>query len=296
MTRKAWLIARMAGHDLRSNPLIHLVSGAVITAAFLTLGVFLLAAANLRALAQHCEEKIEVCVYLKDGLPDDTRREYRKKLSQMAAVRSVEYVSKDQAMADFKKMLGGKADLLEGLSDNPLPASFTLSLSPGQRNLSAVDELARKLGSWQGVSEVDYGASMLEHMSSAAGMARAGVFMVGALVLLAVVFIISNTIKLTMYARSEEIGIMKLVGADNFVVRMPFVLEGIIQGGAAAATGAALLWIMFSLAAGETALPGLFAGFTPVFLSGPVVWTMVGTGALMGAAGSMSRVGQYLKV
>ncbi len=296
MIRKAVFVLRLAGRDLSGNTGIHLVSMAIISAAFLTLGLFALVSVNLGALARHWEDKIEVCVYLSDGLSEPSRKSLEEELLEKRGVVSLDYVDKDQAMLDFHAMLGERAEILDGMEENPLPASFVLSLDPGARSMQEVEKLAGSIQEMQGVDEVDYGARLLESFFAAGRIARAAVLFIGGLVAMAAAFIVSNTIRLTMYARAEEIGIMKLVGAGKALVRLPFVIEGVLQVVAASCTGCALLWLLFRMGLQGVHFPGLLGGFEPVFLSAPAVWAILGAGALMGAAGSMSRVRVFLKM
>lgn len=296
MIRKAGFIFRLAGQDLRANATVHLVAAAIIAAAFLTVGVFILIAVNLRALANHWEKKIQVCVYLLDTVTSEQQAAMIAKLQALPAVAGVNYVSKDQAMDDFKVMLGHNAGLLEGLNDNPLPASLVVDLRPQGREVAAVKKLAAAVSAWPGVEEVDYGGAWLEGFSSAVKMVTAAVAVIGALIVLAIVFIISNTIRLTMYSRKDEIGIMKLVGASNLLIRLPFVLEGMVSGVAAAALGVVTLWVLYRVGLAGFAWPGVFAGFAPVFLSGPHLAYLILAGAGLGAAASMSRFSDFLRV
>lgn len=294
--RKAGTVFQLAFQDLKANFAVHLVAAAVISAAFLTVGLFVLTAANLDALTRYWEKKIQVCAYLDDSVDEEKKQELLSRLYSMAGVESVEYVDKDQAMEDFKGMLGKDADLLEGLEENPLPASFLIKLAYEARDVERVKKLSREVGSWQGVTEVDYGGSWLDSFSSAIGIARAAVFVLGGLIVVAVVFIISNTIRLTMYSRKEEIGIMKLVGAGNLLVRLPFVLEGILQGLVTSALGVGGLWIMYLAALKGASWPGVFSGFSPVFISGTALAAIVLGGAFLGAMGSLSRVSDFMRI
>lgn len=286
----------LAGQDLKGNAGVHLVSGAIISAAFLTLGIFILVGTNLRLLTRHWEEKIQVCIYLADDLEPGDHGKIKSKLENMTEISKVEYVSKKQALSDFKAMLGDNAGLLEGLDENPLPASFIVGLSPEARKLENLKVLSTKLSAWPEVAEVDYGGRLIEDFTSAIRVVEAAVIFMGGLILIAVVFIISNTIRLTMYSRRDEIGIMKLVGASDMLIRLPFILEGMVQGGGAALFGVVVLWVMYWVGLQNASWPGVFSGFTPGFLPGSALWALVAGGAFLGAAGSMSRFRDFLRV
>ena len=296
MLRKAVFILRLAGQDIRGNVGVHLVGAAIIAAAFLTLGLFLLLAATLDHLARHWEEKIQLAVYLDGGLDDATREGLRKNLAAQPEVAGVNYTSPEAALAEFKLMLGKDSGLLEGLDENPLPASFTLKLTPGSREADKVRELSGRLGKLPGVAEVDFGEPLLESWQAGLRLARGAALLIGGMIVLAVVFIISNTIRLTMYSRREEIGIMRLVGASNLLIRLPFILEGMLQGGVAALLGCAGLWLLYYAGLHGLHWPGILAGFSPVFIARDTVLYLFAAGVILGAAGSLSRLRDFLKV
>lgn len=295
MLRKIGLIFRLAGQDLRANAAIHLVATAIISVAFLAAGIFLLVAVNLRALTRQWEKKIQMTVYLQKELSPAERQAMLADLKARPEVAAVEYVSKEQAWTEFRAALGPDADLLSGLAENPLPPSLVIHLAAPARELSQVQILAAELISWPAVEEVDFGEAWLSAFSSALRLLEVGMIALGGLIALAVIFIISNTIRLTIYSRKDEIGIMKLVGADNLLLRLPFVLEGIAQGLLAAAGGAIGLRVLFWAALRGWSATGLFAGFSPVFLPFSLICAIIFAGAVFGAAGSMTRFSTFLR-
>lgn len=303
MIQKAMLALRLAGQDLRGNAGVHAVAVGVIAAAFLAAGLFVMLAANLQALAGHWEEKVRIVVYLADheGAPEEKRAEAKPeligpRLRALPGVDSAEYLGRDEALAEFRKALGPDAALLDGLEGNPLPSSFTLALEPGSREVGRVEDMAAEISSWPGVGEVDYGGDWLRTMGNVLAFVRAAIYLAGALIAVASVFIISNTVRLAMYSRREEIGIMKLVGADNLLIRAPFVIEGMLQGALAAVLGVALLYALHGALVPGLDWSGVLEGFTPVFVPARVAVLMVAGGAALGAAASMGRFSSFLKV
>jgi len=295
MIGKIGLVFRLAMQDLRGAAAANLISAAIISAAFATLGLFLLASANLEALAGHWQEKVRIIVYL-DGDPAAPERErLRAWLLARPEVEGAEYVSKDLAMGEFRSMLGADAGLLDGLVDNPLPASFTLRLAEGARDMEKVKALSADIAAVPGVDGVDHGGDWLEGLGSALSLIERGVVVVGTIMAVAVVFIISNAIRLNMYSRRDEIGIMRLVGAGPLMVRAPFLVEGVAQGTVASAVGAMALYALYRAVISGAASPGALAGFSPVFISSQAVAAMILGGALMGAAASAVRFKGLLK-
>jgi cell division transport system permease protein len=294
MTRKVLLVLRLAGADLKGNLAVNLVALLIIAAAFLTVGVFILVAVNLRALAGHWQERIQVCVYLADGatvLP----AQMQQRLAARPEVAAVKYVSKEEALVEFKSMLGDQTAIIEGLDANPLPASFTLQLKNDARGLDRVKALAAELSAWPGVEEADYGGPWLEGFTSALRLAQAGTVVLAGLIGLAVILIIGNTVRLTVYSRKEEIGIMRLVGAGPLLIRAPFMLEGMLAGGGAATIAIAVLYLLYRVLLVGRPLPSLLAGFGPVFISGPPLIALILAGAALGAVASLTKFSNLFK-
>jgi cell division transport system permease protein len=296
MFKKASLVMRLAFQDLKGNAPVHIIAGAIISASFLTLGIFVLIAVNLRSMTNYWEENIEVVVYLEEDADQITEETIKAKLTSFSSITNVEYIGKDKALSDFKNMLGDEKDLIEGLDENPLPASFVITLSKESKSLKSVKNIAKDIKVLGGVAEVDYGGPLFESFSSGIKIIEGAVFAVGALIIIAVVFIISNTIRLTMFSRKDEIGIMRLVGASSIMIRFPFILEGILQGISASALGMIALWGLYQIGLTGISLPGLFAGFTPTFISAPTIVIIIFGGGALGAVGSMSRFKEFLKV
>jgi len=282
---------RLAGQNLRSNLALHAVSVAIISLAFLILGVFLLVATNLGKVIEHWGESIQISAYLKDNLDPGQRESLYRQLMTFKEIKSAEFVSKEQALRRFKSMLRGEADLLEGLPENPLPASFEIHLAPGFRSLEQVEAVAAKAAKFPQIKEVEYGREWLKNFTSLLHLVKLAGSVVGVLIFAAALFIISNTIKLTVYSRRDEIGIMKLVGASDFSIRIPFLVEGIAAGTVAAGIAIFLLWLLFLLLIRQLGLPD-FVSFLPASFS--VGLLLAGAG--LGIFGSSVSFSEFLRV
>lgn len=282
---------RLAGQNLKSNLALHAVSVAIISLAFLILGLFLLVVTNLSRVVDRWGENIQISAYLEDRLEAAQREALYRQIAAWPEVERVEYVSKEQALVRFRVMLKGQADLLDGLGENPLPASFELHLGKKFRSLEQVEAVAGKLAQLKGVREVEYGRDWLKNFTALLRLIRLVGLVLGMLIFSAALFIISNTIKLTVYSRREEIGIMKLVGASDFTIRLPFLIEGVAAGTVAAAAALGLLWLIYFAASRQLALPD-FVGFLPSYLS----VGMVAAGAGLGVFGSSVSFSEFLRV
>ncbi len=283
--------------NLRKNFGINLMAVGIIGLALLILGIFLLIGVNLNAVVKHWGDQIQISVYLVDDLDATGTDKLRRKLLEMEEVLDTEYVSRDEALARFEGMLAGEADLLRGIEGNPFPASFEVKLAADFRTLSGVEKTAKKITLINGVDEVAYGREWLENFLAIIRIIKLVTVVVGTLILSSAVFIIYNTIKLTMYSRREEIGIMKLVGATDFFIRLPFVMEGVTQGVASALLSLLVLWLTFAVALKSMDLPfSLLAGATPLFLPFHLIGIFVISGAVLGVVGSMVSFREFLRV
>jgi cell division transport system permease protein len=275
-----------------------LASVGTISVAFLIVGVFLLLADHLQGLLATWREQFQVTVFLEDGITPDQFARLKRRIGNELAVRSFTYTSKEEALANFKREMRGQEALLEGLGDNPLPASFQLRIRPEAQTVEGMKQLAAALSRLEGVEDVAYGRDWFERLATAARVMRIVGLSVGTLLLAASVLIVSSTVRLAVHARAAEIEIMRLVGATNMYIRAPFVLEGMLQGALGAGLALALLYGAQRLAYRQLP-PDLVASAGPAFLTflDPHASTwIVAAGALLGALGSLLSVGRFLRV
>jgi len=274
-----------------------LASVCTIAVAFLIVGIFLLLTQNLGAALAQWREQYQVTVFLDDRITPEQLALLRKRIANEQAVRALAYISKDQGLRAFKQELQGREGLLEGLGENPIPASFQLRIREEHQTPQALRQLAASLGRLEGVEEVQYGQEWVDRMAAALQVVRLIGLSVGIALGAASLLIVSNTVRLAIYARAEEIEILRLVGATKATIRLPFLLEGLIQGAVGAALALGLLygayWVTLSkLQMGPGPVVGLGLGS---FLPGAAAAALVGAGAALGAFGSLLSVGRLLR-
>ncbi|MFQ5847825.1 MAG: cell division protein FtsX [Candidatus Methylomirabilales bacterium] len=270
-----------------------------ITVAFLVAGIFLLLTLNLSTVVVRWAEDFQVVVFLRDGITPAQRTFLRKRLDGEMAVRTVTYVSKENALADFRKQIRGQESLLEGLKTNPLPASFQLRIRKTYQTGAALGQLAASLKRMEGVEDVLYGQEWVERLASLIQVMKVLGVVIGAVLGVASLFIVANTIRLAVYARAQEIEIMRMVGATRAHIQIPLILEGTVQGGLGAALALGLLYVLFrgTLWQLGASAPLLFP--QPElghFLGTQYRMAMVGVGALLGGVGSLVAARRFLKV
>lgn len=286
--------------NLRANRNLNLLSIGIIAFSFFILGLFLLAAKNLELVVEKWGEQIQLVVFLKDSVKGQELRKIESRLKARPELQTLKYVGQEQALTRLKNMLGDKAQVLSGMEQNPLPASFEIQLEKKYRNLQFIENLAAELNNpvkWPGIEQVFYGQNWLKNFLSLCRIFKLLTFAIGGLIFLASAFIVYNTVKLTVYSRREEIGIMKLVGATDGFIRIPFLLEGITQAVSASLLSLFLLWALWLIFHRTLQLPfQLFAMAGISFLDTPQMLGMIAAAAILGILGSMVSFQEFLRV
>jgi cell division transport system permease protein len=281
--------------------------GAIITIylSLLLVGVSVGSGFVLGQVVQSVEEKVSIRVYLKDGAAPEDVDALQQELLANPEVATVTYTSKEQALEDFKNtMVADSPEIVEQLEGNPLPASLDVDLKD-PRNVMIVVDAIKASPSFAAVADrpddpeksLKYGQQIVNQLFTFTSILRTVSLVFVALLGVISLIFINNAIRLAIYARRKEIGIMRLVGASNWFIRTPFLMEGVIQSliGAALAIGSlALVWL-YVLPAAKESLP-----FLPLTLSGgaaaQVSFILVAAGIVIGLAGSGLAMRRYLKV
>jgi len=239
-------LMRSALRGLQATPVTSAAAVATIGVALLLVGAFGLLVANMQGLLEQFGEELQVVAYLDPTLPDQAQRELALRAAELPTVQSVEWITREEAMRRFRDDLGG-ADLLEGLAENPLPPSLELTLRPEARTPDELASTERALAALPGVDELAQGREWVEGYTRVVALVRVGAWTLGAVLAGAALLIVANTIRLAVYAREDELEILSLVGASRTFVRVPFLLEGTIQGALGGLLAVALLFVAFQL-------------------------------------------------
>jgi cell division transport system permease protein len=270
-----------------------------ITVAFLVTGIFLLLTLNLSAVVAQWAEDFQVVLFLHDEITPEHLAFIRKRLDGEMAVREVTYISKEEALSDFRRQLRGQESLLEGLKTNPLPASFQLRIQKAYQTPDALAQLAASLRRMEGVEDVLYGQEWVDRLISLIQVMKILGTVIGGVLGIASLFIVANTIRLAVYARAQEIEIMRLVGATRTYIQIPLILEGTLQGALGAALALGLLYALFRgtlWQLGTSASAILSHPDLVQFLDAGYRAAIVGVGGLLGGVGSLVAVRRFLKV
>lgn len=293
--RAGYFLTR-AWTNIRQNIFVNVVTIGTITLALLIVSLFLLVFVNLENAAENWSERVQVTVYFDRELTSQEQSALRGKIQALPETSRVGYVSRDEALKRFKNRLRGQETLLEGVRPEVLPTSFEISLKRANRDTQGVESFVSSLKRIPGIAEVQYGEEWVRRFNSFLNFMRLLGALLGGFLVLAVVFIVSNTIKLTIYARRDEIEVMSLVGATGFFIKAPFLLEGLMQGVAGAVIAVALLLGMY---AGFLHNAGSFVTFNPVssglgFLPFEYVGGIILSGAILGFIGSLTSLKRFI--
>ena len=220
-------------------------STGTIALALFVLGGFLVVTANLQQLGDEWSRAAELSVYLRDDAKPADRADIERLLTPGQLIASHEYVSKEEALARFRRTFGELSASIDGLGDNPLPASFEVRLQNDAAAAAGVENLAVALKQMPGVADVRYDRQWLDRLQGAVTFVRSLGVVLGSVLTIAAALTIANVVRLALYARRDELEIMQLVGAPQAYIRGPFVMEGVIQGGIGAIAALAVLALGF---------------------------------------------------
>jgi cell division transport system permease protein len=228
------------------------LSMATIALALFVLGAFLIVTANLERLGSEWSSSADMSVYLTDSLTPANRSAIEDTLTGDVVAGRV-YISKTDALGRFRRTFADLASGLEGLGDNPLPASYEVTLRTGAD--ASIDALVARVRQLPGVADVRYDRQWLSRLLSAVSLIRGIGLALGILLGAGAALTVANVVRLALFARRDEIDIMQLVGAPQVYIRGPFVMEGTLQGGLGATVALAALGVVFFALRGRYLLP-----------------------------------------
>ena len=273
--------------NLRRAPLLSLTSVAVMGLSLFVLGIFLLITVNLRAAIRSVQKQVEIVVFVKEDVRGAELKSLDSFLREHPAVADVRYLTRDQALAQFRKELHEREYLLEALETNPLPDTFEVALFDDWKTTERITQVSEQIQGMAGVDEVKYGKEWVGRLNRIIVILVLVDMFLGIVVALSSMVVVANTVKLTLIARREMIELMKMVGATVGVIRRPFVIEGVLKGGLAAIFAAALLVTLTAF------LRGRVPEVTPLPFGAILLFVVFG--AFLGGLGSIVSLQGFLK-
>jgi len=292
ITRAVRYFLREAASDLWNRRTVNLISIGTIGASLYVAGLFILLTTNIGRVVSSWAEENRVSVYLSDAMADDARARLERRLAGDAAVKSVEFVSKEEALGRFRRDFPDLVDLAVGLGTNPLPASFEVTVRREAVDPRLIEKLAATISAEAGVEGVRYDLAWIRRVRTLLRILGLGGSFLGGILLAAAVITIYGVIRLNVFARREEIEILRLVGATRGFIRGPFLVEGAFQGIAAALLALALIAATWFFVASsrpvrsDLLLAALTSGFLPLWAPP----ALLAVGLAIGLSGSLFSV------
>ena len=296
-----WYILKQGFKNIRRNWMFSVASVLTMAACIFLFSIFYAITTNVNYITMQAEEKVPVTVFFDEGLPEERIQEIGELIRQRSEVESIVYESGDEAWEKFKQTyFGDNTDAADGFrDDNPLVNSSNYQVS--LNNLDMQGELVAYIESLEGVRTVNQSEQAAETLESFSNVVFYISIVIIVILLLISVFLISNTVSVGITVRSEEIGIMKYIGATDRFVRAPFVLEGIILGALGAAIPLGVFYFLYNEVAGFILRTYNVLSLSVDFISAPAIYrtlcpVAIALGMGVGLIGSLFTIRKHLRV
>jgi cell division transport system permease protein len=276
--------AREALTASRRAPLLSALGIVTIAFSLFAFGLFGLVAINIRRALEQVEERVEVRAFISDSTEIESVAAAMKDIGEFPEVARVDYLSKEQALERARKEMGEFADVFEA---GVLPASIEVHLRPGMRSPAVVKSIADRIRTYRFVDDVRYGEEWVEKLYRLRNIATVAGIALGVAFAAVAVIIIGATIRMTVLARAKEISIMRLVGATDMFIRLPFLIDGLVKGVLGGLLALLFVWVA------NRVVNEYF--IQTVWFDREMIFFGVVAGAFMGVLGSLVSVGRHLR-
>ncbi len=291
LAEQAVYFAADATAGFRRNGLMTVAAVTTVMVALLVVGTAVLLGLNLSHMAAALEAQVEVVAFLRDGLSSSETARLQRVMAAAPGVASVRFVGRGEALARLRERLGNAAAFDDLETTNPLPDSFEVQVADPGRTKA----VAAAIAGIAGVEEVTYGAQVTDRLLALTRSVRILAALLTLFLTGVALIVVVNTIRLTVIARQREIEIMRLVGATRWFVQWPLLLEGVLEGAAAAVAAAAVLVAVYTLGVARVAGALPFLPLVPVADAlRAAVTGMAAAGVVVGAAGSLIAVRRFV--
>jgi cell division transport system permease protein len=276
--------AREALTASRRAPLLSALGVVTIAFSLFAFGLFGLVAINIRKALDQVEERVEVRAFVSDSTDIESVAAAMKDIGEFPEVARVDYVSQEKALERARKEMGEFADVFEA---GVLPASIEVHLRPGMRSPATVKSVADRMKNYQFIDDVRYGEEWVDKLYRLRTIATVAGIALGVAFAAVAVIIIGATIRMTVLARAKEISIMRLVGATDMFIRLPFLIDGLVKGVLGGLLALVFVWVA-NRVVNEYFIQTIFFDRQMIFFG------VIG-GAMMGVLGSLVSVGRHLR-
>ncbi len=267
-----------------------------VSLSVLIFSFFYLIYSNALHISANLDDDLRLIVYLEEEPGLALQEEYQRKILKFDQVDRIEFISSQQAYKRFEQQLGDNRDVLSGVPTDFLPASIEVYPVRSLDSLSRIKRFSDYLSTLPGVLKVQYGKEWIERFYAFVQLMRVVVILSGTLLIMTTTFMVAHTIRLTLLARQQELELLRLVGATNNYIRMPFLLEGAFLGFLGASCGIVALLLLFNWIKLQFAGPTTLTLLPFTFFPWPVILSIIGIATLLCAAGSFSTTRRILQL
>lgn len=287
---------KRAVQDILRNRLLNIITIITILLSVIIVGAFALFIINSNHIIDSWKKCTKIMAYLIPEISETEIPVVKHKIAGIYGVGSVRFIPKDEALSVLRKSMKRQTAFLDNLRENPLPDTFEIEVISSYREQKKIESIAAMIEKFPAVEEIEYGERWLGQFTNILHLFRLAGFAVGGLFFMAAVLIVANTIRLVLYSRNEEIEIMRLVGATEKFITIPFYIEGIIMGSLGGITGIIILYISFIFIASNLSQGVLTGSISLIFFPFKVICLIVFCSMFIGWLGSFFSLIHFKKI
>ena len=282
--------------NIKTNRQLFSMSVATISITFSVLGLFFLLFVNLNSLLSTWDKHVQLIVFLDNDISKSSINNLEQKFKLNKKIKSFNFVSRSQAWENFKSTFSVKSKVIKSIYSNPLPASYELKFLDESERLVSIREFNEVLKKMEGIESLEYGEKWISRFEKFIIFFRIFIISFGLILFSGMILIVSNTIKISIYSRKEELDLMLLLGARNLFIKAPLIMEGIFHGIVGVLIGLAVVklvhvYLVFQF---HGAISSVFRGIEFQYLTNNLMLSMFGAGIFIGMFGSLLSVNQFL--
>jgi cell division transport system permease protein len=272
------------------------MSVATISIAFTVLGLFFLLFVNLSSLLSTWDKHVQLIVFLDNDISRSSKNKLEQEIKLNKKIKSFKFISRNQAWESFRNTFSEKSKFVMSIDSNPLPASYEIKFINESDRLINIREFNEVLKNMHGVESLEYGEKWISRFEKFILFFRIFIISFGLVIFFGMIFIVSNTIKISIYTRKDELDLMLLLGARNHFIKAPLVIEGVLQGLVGVIVSLVVVKIVHAYLDFQFhgTLSSIFRGIEFQFLSNNLVLSMFCAGIFVGTFGSLVSVNQFL--
>jgi len=289
-------VIRQVGRNLRQTWGSQLMTLMTVTLSVLIFAFFYLVYTNMLKWGERLGDDLSLIVYLEEEPGPELQQQLIKKITTFDEVEKIRFISREDAYQRFGKQLGQNRDVLDDLPEDFLPPSIEVVPLKNLRNLNQVKLFSAYLAKLPGTLKVQYGHEWIEKFYYFTKLLSIVMLLSGTLLIMTTIFMVAYTIRLTILSRQDELELLKLVGATNNYIRVPFLLEGLLQGILGSTMGIGSLYVLFQWIKLHFSDPGFLHMFQFSFFPPTISMTIIGISILLCTLGSFSTMQKFLRI